>query len=240
MMFDIPEEYKVQVKIALKDFIPKDLKPEKKKRIREAIKVVSLAYQIAGEQIPSVMNNEYRCQVIQIYDIEVRNIKEASFIASTYQSIIKSLCVLKIHDAVSEVYSFALKRLSQVDNSQVVILDSECSEAFHTMLPDKQKERFFGYMSYNKIINKTNKVSFYYEMFTKEFMLKNEKVYSNMELILERPVWYDFNRIVRIYSLLKTIVDNKEMVSKTTSNIEKIKINQEIKNNLEKLEAEIK
>lgn len=73
-MFDIPEQYKVQVKIALKDFIPKDLKPEKKKRIKEAIKDVSLAYQIAGEQIPSVMNNEYRCQVIQIYDIEVRNI----------------------------------------------------------------------------------------------------------------------------------------------------------------------
>lgn len=240
MMFDIPEQYKVQVKIALKDFIPKDLKPEKKKRIKEAIKDVSLAYQIAGEQIPSVMNGEYRCQVIQIYDIEVRNIKEASFIASTYQSIIKSLCVLKIHDSVSEVYSFALKRLSQVDNSQVVILDTECSEVFQTMLPDRQKERFFGYMSYNKIINKTNKVNFYYEMFTKEFMLKNEKVYSNMELILERPVWYDFNRIVRIYSLLKTIVDNKEIVSKTTSNVEKIKINQEIKNSLEKLEAEIK
>lgn len=240
MMFDIPEQYKVQVKIALKDFIPKDLKPEKKKRIKEAIKDVSLAYQIAGEQIPSVMNNEYRCQVIQIYDIEVRNIKEASFIASTYQSIIKSLCVLKIHDAVSEVYSFALKRLSQVDNSQVVILDDECSEVFQTMLPDRQKERFFEYMSFNKIINKTNKVNFYYEMFTKEFMLKNEKAYSNMELILERPVWYDFNRIVRIYSLLKTIVDNKEIISKTTNNVEKIKINQEIKNSLEKLEAEIK
>ena len=71
-------------------------------------------------------------------------------------------------------------------------------------------------------------------------MLKNEKAYSNMELILERPVWYDFNRIVRIYSLLKTIVDNKEIISKTTNNVEKIKINQEIKNSLEKLEAEIK
>ena len=96
MMFDIPEQYKVQVKIALKDFMPKDLKLEKKKRIKESIKDVCLAYQIAGEQIPSVMNNEYRCQVIQIYEIEVRNIKEASFIASTYQSLIKSLCVLKI------------------------------------------------------------------------------------------------------------------------------------------------
>ena len=37
-MFNIPERYKVDVKLALKDFVPKDLKPADKKRIRDAIK----------------------------------------------------------------------------------------------------------------------------------------------------------------------------------------------------------
>lgn len=31
-MFDIPDTYRVDVKVALKDFIPKDLKPNDKKK----------------------------------------------------------------------------------------------------------------------------------------------------------------------------------------------------------------
>lgn len=52
-MFDLPDTYRVDVKVALKDFIPKDLKPNDKKRIKDAVKSVRLDYQIAGEEIPS-------------------------------------------------------------------------------------------------------------------------------------------------------------------------------------------
>ena len=85
-MFDLPDTYRVDVKVALKDFIPKDLKPNDKKRIKDAVKSVRLDYQIAGEEIPSVTNEEYRCQVIQFYDIEVANIKDANFLASSFSS----------------------------------------------------------------------------------------------------------------------------------------------------------
>ena len=93
-MFDLPDTYRVDVKVALKEFIPKALKPNDKKRIKDAVKSVRLDYQIAGEEIPSVNNGEYRCQVIQFYDIEVTDIKEANFLASKYQNIIKPLCVI--------------------------------------------------------------------------------------------------------------------------------------------------
>lgn len=36
-MFDLPDTYKVDVKVALKDFIPNDLKPNDKKRIKDAV-----------------------------------------------------------------------------------------------------------------------------------------------------------------------------------------------------------
>ena len=40
-MFDLPDTYKVDVKVALKDFIPNDLKPNDKKRIeKERIKPI--------------------------------------------------------------------------------------------------------------------------------------------------------------------------------------------------------
>lgn len=62
-MFELPDAYKLDVNVDLKDFIPKDLKPNDKKRIKDAVKYVKLEYQIAGEEIPSVNNEEYRCQV---------------------------------------------------------------------------------------------------------------------------------------------------------------------------------
>ena len=41
-MFNLPDRYKTDVKVALKDFIPKDLRPNDKKRIKDAVKEVRL------------------------------------------------------------------------------------------------------------------------------------------------------------------------------------------------------
>ncbi len=38
-------------------------------------------YQIAGEEIPFIINNEYRCEMIQFYDMELKSIKEAPCLA---------------------------------------------------------------------------------------------------------------------------------------------------------------
>jgi hypothetical protein len=177
--------------------------------------------------------------VIQIYDISIMNIKEAAFIATTYQGLIKSLCILRIHDSVKEVYSFALKRLSQTDENEIVLLDSEYTECFQVALPDSKKDRFLKYMSYSSILNKTNKVNYYFEMYTKEFMMKHEKVYANMEMILNQPIWYDVKRVMKVYALLKNVVDKKEQVNRANCNAEKVKINQEIKETLNQISYEI-
>lgn len=239
-MFHIPEQYEMKVKIPMKDFILKELKPEKKKRIKDSVKEVRLVSQIAGEEIPSVIDDEYRCQVIQIYEIDVYNIKDATFIATTYQNIIKSLCVLKISDSVSEVYSFALKRLNQVEDSQVVVTDEVCTECFPRRLPDRGKNRFLQYMAYENILNKTSKANYYLEMYAKVFMIQHEKAFSQMEVILQKPIWYDANRIMKIYLLLKDIVNKKDKVMKVISNSEKMQINQDIKADLASLDEELK
>lgn len=90
-MFNLPNIYRLDVNVALRDFIPKDLKPSDKKRIKDTVKSVKLEYQITGEEIPAVNNEEYRCQVIQFYDIEVENIKDANFLGVVYQNCIKPL-----------------------------------------------------------------------------------------------------------------------------------------------------
>ena len=143
-MFNLPDRYKTDVKVALKDFIPKDLKPNDKKRIKDAVKEVRLVYQIAGEEIPSVVDANYRCQAIQFFDIEVVDIKDAQFLASTYQNIIKPYCVIHMHDAKDEVYSFAVKRLNQQDDTQIVVEESLLTEKYPMNLPDEGRNRLLA------------------------------------------------------------------------------------------------
>lgn len=163
-MFNLPDEYRTDVDVMLKDFVPNDLKANDKKKIKDVIKSVRLDYQVAGEEIPSVNNEEYRCQVIQFYNIEVTNIKVANYLAAIYQELIKPLCVIHIYDAKDEVYSLAIKRLSQTDNTKIVVEQQVLTDKYMLGLPDINRDRLLAYMDYTKLKNKTDKVQAYKEL----------------------------------------------------------------------------
>lgn len=228
-MFNIPEHYKTDVKLALKDFIPKDLKPDDKKRIKDIIKEVRLMYQITGEEIPSVINNEYRCEVIQFYDMELKSIKEASYLASVYQNLIKPLCIFHMYDSQYELYSFAVKRLNQTDDNQIVIEDSILTENYPVGLPDDGRNRLLEYLDYMQIKNKTNKINLYKEWYYRTYMIMNESAYSKTELILDGNGWYDSEHMELLYTYYKKLVDTRGMLKKAITGAEKMDLNKEIK-----------
>lgn len=237
-MFDLPDTYRVDVKVALKDFIPKDLKPNDKKRIKDAVKLVSLDYQIAGEEIPSVNNEEYRCQVIQFYDIEVANIKDANFLASTYQNLIKPLCVIHMHDTKDEVYSMALKRLSQTDDMQIVVEQTLLTDKYMLGIPDSNRDRFMAYMNYSTVKNKIDKVQLYKEWFYKAYMVVNEKAYIHTDKLLDGNTWYDSDRTARICQKYVELVTSRGKLKTAVTNAERMKINKEIKTEIQVLDNE--
>lgn len=237
-MFDIPDTYRVDVKVALKDFIPKDLKPNDKKRIKDAVKSVRLDYQIAGEEIPSVNNEEYRCQVIQFYDIEVANIKDANFLASTYQNLIKPLCVIHMHDTKDEVYSMAVKRLSQTDDMQIVLEQTLLTDKYMLGIPDSNRDRFMAYMNYSTVKNKINKVQLYKEWFYKAYMVVNEKAYIHTDKLLDGNTWYDSDRTARICKKYVELVTSRGKLKTAVTNAERMKINKKIKIEIQALDSE--
>lgn len=237
-MFGLPDTYRIDVNVALKDFIPKDLKPNDKKRIKDAVKSVRLDYQIAGEEIPSVNNEEYRCQVIQFYDIEVANIKDANFIAATYQNIIKPLCVIHMHDTKDEVYSLAVKRLSQTDDMQIVVGQELLTDKYMLGVPDSDRDRLLEYMSYAKIKNKIDKVQLYKEWFYKAYMLVNEKAYKHTDKLLDGNSWYDSGRTARICQEYVNLVMSRGKLKAAVTNAERMKLNKEIKREIQALDSE--
>lgn len=237
-MFDLPDTYRVDVKVALKDFIPKDLKPNDKKRIKDAVKSVRLDYQITGEEIPSVTNEEYRCQVIQFYDIEVANIKDANFLASTYQNLIKPLCVIHMHDTKDEVYSMAVKRLSQTDDMQIVVEQTLLTDKYMLGIPDSNRDRFMAYMNYSTVKNKIDKVQLYKEWFYKAYMVVNEKAYIHTDKLLDGNTWYDSDRTARICQKYVELVTSRGRLKAAVTNAERMKINKEIKTEIQALDSE--
>ena len=158
-MFNIPEKYYIGKDIALKDFIPQNLKPNDKKKIRDCVNSARLEYQIVGEDIPSVNNEEYHCETIQFYDISVNDIKQSGYIAKTYQSIIKSLCIIRLHDIGKALYSFALKRLSQINEEQIIVTDSMLTDTYPTVLEHERKDELHKLLDYESIKNKTDKIN---------------------------------------------------------------------------------
>lgn len=228
-MFNIPEKYKTDLNINMKDFIPKELKPEQKRRIKEAVRSARLSYQIVGEEIASVIDSNYHCQVIQCYDMELTSIKETAFIANIYQNAIKSLCIIHMRDSQNEVYSLALKRLSQQDRNQIVVNESVMTEQYPIGLPSSARERLSSYVQYESICNKSNKVNFYKEIYEKIYLLMNEKSYSNTAALLKDTVWYDAEQADRMFSYYKELVEKRNMVKKAATNAEKVKLNQDIK-----------
>ena len=99
-----------------------------KKRFETSVEEIRLKYQIEGFDIPNLVNDDYNCQVIMFLVIKLKELKQAAFIAKIVQGCINALCVIEFTDGVSEVYSFADKRLNKNDAKQVVIENEYVSE----------------------------------------------------------------------------------------------------------------
>ena len=237
-MFNLPDRYRTDVKVDLKDFIPNDIKPNDKKRIRNAVKNISLSYQIVGEEIPSVVDDNYRCQVIQFYEIELENIKEANFLASIYQSLIKPFCVIRMYDTKDEVYSLAVKRLNQIEETQIVIEHSLLTEKFALNVPDSSKNKFLEYIDFVQVKNKQNKVNMYKEWFYKTYIIQNEKAYSNAEAVLEGNFWYDSGKAFQVMMKYMELVKQRDNLKKAVTNAERMESNKMIKKAIEELNKE--
>ena len=228
-MINMPERYEVNQEIKLKNLILKEFKPDEKKKIKEYVKSVILKYVINDEKIPSVEDERYIFKVIQYFEFEISDIKKAGFIANLYQESIKTPCVLRFYDNSKEVYSLALKRLNQNDRNEIVVTDTVMTEIFDLSMTSSAKREVEGALDYSKILNRTNKVNFYSEMFIRNYILKNQKYYHKSRNILESLIWYDRNKMNDIFEKFKNLLIYKEKMKLAIKNSEKIEINKKIR-----------
>ena len=140
--------------------------------------------------------------------MEVAKIKHAKFLAATYQNLIKPLCVIHIHDAKDEVYSMAIKRLSQTDDMQIVIEQSLLTDKYMMGIPDSSRERLLAYMNYASLKNKNDKVQLYKEWFYKAYMIVNEKAYIHTDKLLDGITYDGLHPNAKGYQIMATVLKN--------------------------------
>lgn len=236
-MFNIPEKYKVDKEFAIKTFIPKEIKPANKKKLKQSLKKIVLEYQITGEDIPSIINDEYNCQVIAFFSIELEDIKKASFVANMLQEMMKPLTVIRLFDKTHEVYSFAIKRLNKQDKQEIVLEETLLTPKISKMIFDKTKVILNEQLDYETVINKADKLSYYKELFIKCYISININTVSFAKEIFDSKIWYNSDRAMEVYKSFKRINYLKSELNRSTSNTEKTKLISEQKQIIDNIKS---
>lgn len=229
-MLSIPSKYEVNKEFAIKTFLGADLTPKEKKRFREVVEEICLAHQIMGEDIPSLINEEYDCQVVLFFDVKLTELKSASFVGYIIQKIVKPLCVVRFYDYTNqEVYCFSFKRLNLQDKTQIVIEETVYSLPVSMQFRDETNTLIHDYVGFDRIQNKGNKLDFYLESMIKMYIISNLTLWSGARSLLTSDVWYYRNKMLNIYVNLKRIEQLKREQKSARTVSENSKINTELK-----------
>lgn len=229
-MLSIPSRYEINKGISLKTFISADMTSKEKKQFREVVEEVQLSYQIVGEDIPSLINEEYDCQVILFFSVKLAELKNVNFVGNIVQRIVKPLCVIRFYDYTNqEIYSFGHKRLNIQDRTQIVIEDIVYSEPISMQFEDGTNTLIQEYILFDRIQNRGNKLDFYLEMMIKTYIISNLYLWSGTKQILVSGVWYNRINMLKLYSQLKRVEQLKKEQKSAKTVAQNSKINTELK-----------
>lgn len=237
-----PDKYKVNKKYPKKLFLDnKEIESKDRTFIKKHIVSVELVAQISGEDIPSVDNEDYKYKVIQYLEVELDDIKNAKGMGSIFQNIFKSPLIVKFYDKNGYyAYSYALKRISKVDNKEVVLIDYFTTRKVDSFVDIDTRELYDRFLNIGKVLNNSNKVCLYYEVYIKSFIIENRKLINSFMDLLESNVYYEFKSMISLYNILVQLIQCENCLNKVNTISKKIDINNKKKLFLDKLENVIK
>lgn len=227
-MLGLPKKYGQRKKFNKKLFIPRDESLNIKKKIKDSLLKISLVEQVKGNEIPSLINENFNVSVIMFVEVEVDNIKNAKFLNEILQELLKAFVVIKFYDyRGNNVYGFGYKRLSKHGN-EIILENSFVSEVFTEELFDRTLELFEEYIDFPNIKNTNNKLYLYEEIMVKTYIISNKNLWRKWRSILESNIWYNHSKTNEIFKLLKEVKEIKDKQKKTVNLKENIEENKEL------------
>ncbi|EPY2281128.1 DUF4391 domain-containing protein [Clostridium sporogenes] len=230
-MLGFPEKYKQKKRFNKKLFIPKDTNVTVKKRMRESLQKAELIGQIQGEEIPSIVSDTYNASVIMLLNIEIDDLKNAYFMNSILQELLKAFAIIRYSDTKGNAaLGFGYKRLSKVEQGEIVIENHFVTESFTEHLFDEINSLFENYIYFDRLKNTTNKLALYSEIMVKVYVISNKNLWSKWQNILDSNIWYNQSNTMKIFDILKEIKEIKNKQSKVNNTADNIKLNKKLMN----------
>lgn len=227
-MIEIPDHYRIGnngKQLNKKSFAPQTLSTAERRRARDCLTKVTLTHQVAGEDIPSLINEHYHCAVILCLHLELTDIKHKDFISKTIQPLIKPHAVFHMTDPLgNHALSFAHKRLSKTDSNSIVITDQYCSDAFQA-----EPSSHFPSIIFSHLLNRNNKRDLYLEAMTKALLIDNPKIFIGADALLDARLWYHGDSILQLYQQLTHLLALKQQKNAAKTNATKSTLNTQIK-----------
>jgi superfamily II DNA or RNA helicase len=175
-------------------------------------------------------DEEYNCQVVLYFDVELNELKYCSFVGEIMQKMIKPPALIRFRDDRGMfVYCLAHKRLNMQNKEDIVVEDVVFSPPASMFLPDETGRLMAEYIEYENVKNKTNKLTFYYEMLTKMILISSMNLWSGARPALDSNVYYDIDKSMYMVELLKKLKQLERKLKSEVTISEKAKINGEIK-----------
>ena len=229
-MIALPDTYKIGTKgkhLNKKSFLHSSLSTKEKRRIRETLLKAVLTHQIGGEGIPSVINEDYRCEILMKIDLYLSDLKHKDFIAQAIQPLFKPYVILRLMDTSGSIaYSFAHKRLNKNDSDTIVIAHSYCTDP---------STGDFNAIQYANLVNRSNKRDLYIEAMTKAFLIDNPKIFIGAESLLNSKVWYHGDSTLQLFHQLTHLLTLKQQKNTAKSNAAKATLNNQIKTAIDQI-----
>lgn len=228
-MLGFPEKYKQKKRFNKKLFIPKDANVTVKKRMRESLQKAELIGQIQGEEIPSIVSDTYNASVIMLLNIEIDDLKNAYFMNGILQELLKAFAIIRYIDTKGNTaLGFGYKRLSKVEQGEIVLENHFVTESFTEHLFDEINSLFENYIYFDRLKNTTNKLALYSEIMVKAYVISNENLWSKWQNIIDSNIWYNQSNTMKIFDILKEIKDIKSKQSKVNNTADNIKLNKQL------------
>ncbi len=224
-MFNLSNNYLEDIRLKASDLYPKnttEISRADKIRLKKVVKTANLKYQIKGEDIPSLKDTYYNCQVLMFFEIGLDNLRSANFVNNTLQQVIRPLSVFKFYDNQRFCFGFADKRLNQQDTNSIVIENTILSKQYSV------NDNIESSLNFENIKNKLNKKTLYYELMIKTYFLSNNNHNFDTVKILNSNFWYDEDKKLSFFQDLLALNLLQQEKNRLILDREKFTLNQQI------------
>ena len=91
------------------------------------------------------------------------------------------------------------------------------------------------FCGWGRVLNTTSLFSWYVEMMVRSFVITHREVWSGMEGLLERKVWYNTEEVLELFSNLIELVRLSEERGRSLTTGDSVRLNGELKRLYEKI-----